>query len=177
MIREFDTDRCDPATGTAAGADLRSEFRSTDRVTTTDTASRTANGRSISDLFKDLRDESSRLVRQEVALAKTELSEKAAVFGRNAGYMGVGSALAHAALILLLFGLAAALYHLFVEMDMSNMLAGWLAPLIVGGITAAIGYALIQKAINAFKNESLVPEKTVDSLKENQQWLSRKATA
>ena len=173
MIREFETERCDPVTGTAAGADVRADFRATDRVTTT-TAS---DHRSISDLVKDLRDESSRLVRQEVALAKTELSEKAAKLGRNAGYMGVGSALAHAALILLLFGLAAALYHLFVEMDMSNMVAGWLAPLIVAGVTLAIGYAMIQKAISTFKRESLVPEKTVDSLKENQQWLSRKATA
>jgi fucose 4-O-acetylase-like acetyltransferase len=159
------------------GTDLRSDFRAAECATTTDRIADRSDSRSITELIKNLRDESSTLIRQEMALAKTELSEKAAKLGRNAGYMGVGSALAHAALILLMFGLAALLYHGLVEMDVSNMLAGWLAPLIVGGVAAAIGYALIQKALNAFKNESLVPEKTVDSLKENQQWLSRKATA
>ena len=100
MIREFDTDRSDAATGATVGTDVRTEFRPTDRITTTDRVSATASeNRSITDLLKDLRDESSRLVRQEVALAKTELSEKAAKLGRNAGYMGAGSGLAHAALI------------------------------------------------------------------------------
>jgi hypothetical protein len=175
MIRDFDN-RAEPVTEPIGVTDLRSDFRAAECATTDRIADR-SDSRSITELIKNLRDESSTLIRQEMALAKTELSEKAAKLGRNAGYMGVGSALAHAALILLMFGLAALLYHGLVEMDVSNMLAGWLAPLIVGGVAAAIGYALIQKALNAFKNESLVPEKTVDSLKENQQWLSRKATA
>lgn len=180
MIRDYDTAPGGPATGPAAGGtDYTTDFGTSSRVTAGSAAGEgcaTDGRRSIGDLLKELRDESSILVRQEVALAKTELSEKAAKLGRNAGYMGVGSALAHAALILLLFGLSAALYHGLTEAGLSNMASGWLAPLIVGGLTALIGYALIQKAINAFKHESLVPEKTVDSLKENQQWLSRKAT-
>lgn len=180
MIRDFDTAPDGPATApVVGGTDYGTDFGTSSRMAADSLAGdrcATDGRRSIGDLIKELRDESSVLVRQEVALAKTELSEKAAKLGRNAGYMGVGSALAHAALILLLFGLAAALYHGLTEAGLSHMVSGWLAPLIVGGVTALIGYALIQKAIGAFKHESLVPEKTVDSLKENQQWLSRKAT-
>jgi len=186
MIRDFDTARGEPAIDPAAcETDYRTDFGTSDRVTlgaaSPDRAAASDrcapdDRRSIADLLKNLRDESSRLVRQEVALAKTEVSEKAAKLGRNAGYAGVGAALAHAALILLLFGLSALLYWGLTELDVDNMIAGWLAPLIVGGLTAAIGYALIQKAISAFKNESLVPEETVTSLKENQEWLQRKAT-
>jgi uncharacterized integral membrane protein len=173
MIRDYETSRSEPLTEPVGGVEFRNEFRTTERVV----GDGVGESRSITDLIKNLRDETTTLVRQEIALAKTEMSEKAAKAGRNAGYMGVGSALAHTALIILLLGLSALLYHGLVEMDLSNMVAGWLAPLIVGAIAAAIGYALIQKAISAFKRETLVPEKTVDSLKENQQWLSRKATA
>jgi len=166
---DFDAARgepvCEPIRDSATAADFRS------------TADRSTDNRSIGDLLKNLRDESSTLIRQEVALAKTEMSEKAAKYGRNAGYLGAGAALATAALIILLFGLSALLYHGLVELvGLDNHIAGWLAPLIVGGVSAAIGYALIQKAINAFKSEPVVPEKTVASVKENTQWLQRKAT-
>jgi len=180
MIRDFDTARGDSAIEpVVGGTDYRNDFGTADRVSAS--ADRCATARaddrpSIGDLLKSLRDETTTLVRQEIALAKTEMSEKAAKAGRNAGYLGVGSALAHAALILLLAGLAALLYHVLTEVGLSNMVAGWLAPLIVAGVTLAVGYALIQKAISAFKHESLVPEKTVNSLKENQEWLQRKAT-
>lgn len=175
MIREYETARGEPVVepvGTAGAAEFRTEFRATERVTTDRTDSR-----SITDLIKDLRDESSALIRQEIALAKTEMSEKAAKFGRNAGYMGAGGILAHAGALILLLGISALLYWGLVEMGLSHMVAGWLAPVIVGLVCLAIGYAMAQKAISTFKHESLMPEKTVDSLKENQQWLSRKATA
>ncbi len=176
MIRDLDTSRDDAAIEPAAGRETgyRSDFGTSDRLAAGRNG--TDDRRSIGELLKDLRDESSMLVRQEVALAKTELSQKAAKLGRNAGYLGVGSALAHAALILLLFGLSALLYHGLTEAGLSHMVSGWLSLLIVGGVTALIGYGLIQKAISAFKNETLVPEKTVNSLKENQEWLQRKAT-
>jgi len=183
MIREIDTVRGEPVTDPAACA---TDFRPDDRVTTTDrlAADRLAADRcatdtrpSIGDLLKSLRDETTALVRQEIALAKTEMNEKAAKAARNAGYMAAGGVLAHAGVFVILLGLSALLYWGLVEAGLSHYVSGWLAPLIVGVVVAVIGYALIQKAISAFKHETLVPEKTVDSLKENQQWLSHKATA
>lgn len=170
MIRDSDVARDEPA----VDPNFRTAERlSGDRCVT----NRTTDHRPIGELIKELRDETTALVRKEVALAKTEMSEKAAKYGRNAGYMGIGGILAHAGAIVLLLGLSALLYAGLVELGLSHMTSGWLAPLIVGAIVAVIGYALAQKAISAFKRESLVPEKTVDSLKEDQQWLRRKVTA
>jgi hypothetical protein len=172
MIREFDT------TSDGAVVEPTTDFRTEQRLAGDRCPpERMGDQRSFAELLKDLRDESTMLIRQEVALAKTEMSEKAAKYGRNAGYLGAGGALAHAGLVVLLLGLAALLYAGLVELGLSHMTSGWLAPLIVGAVVALIGYGLVQKAITAFKHETPVPEKTINSLKENQQWLSHKATA
>jgi hypothetical protein len=172
MIREYETAGGEPVVETTT--DFRTEQRMTgDRCP----PERMGDNRSFGDLLKDLRDESTMLIRQEVALAKTEMGEKAAKYGRNAGYLGAGGALAQAGLFVLLLGLTALLYAGLVELGLSHMTSGWLAPLIVGAVVALIGYGLVQKAISAFKHESPVPEKTINSLKENQQWLSHKTTA
>jgi xanthine/uracil permease len=131
-------------------------------------------GRSATDLFKELRDEVTRLVRQEVALAKTEMSEKTSRWTRNGAYLAAGAAIAFAGFTVLLLAAAAGLYVGLVAAGLSHATAGWLAPLIVGVIVAAIGYGLIQKAISTFKHESAVPERTVQSLADNKQWVKEK---
>ena len=136
----------------------------------------TDDNRSVGSLLRDLRDETTLLLRQEVALAKTELSEKAARYGRNAGYLAVGGVVAFAGVLFLLLALTVGLYAVLVALDVSHYVAGWLAPLIVGAAVTAIGYSLVQKAINAFKHESPVPERTKESLQENKQWLQHKVS-
>jgi len=134
--------------------------------------------RSVVDLLKDLRDESTALVRQEVALAKTELSEKAAHVGRNAGALAAGGVLAFAGTLFLLLAATVGLYlGLVYGAGLSHANAGWLSPLIVGGIVTAVGGAMASAAVSKLKSESLVPERTVDSLKENSKWAQNKVSA
>src|SRR5690606_18997700 len=114
------------------------------------------------------------LMRQEVALAKTELTEKASLAGRNLGYLAVGGAVAYAGALLLVMALAAGLYVLLVATGLSHMNAGWLAPLIVGLVVAGIGYSLVQKAISTLKSESLIPERSVDSLQQDKEMIQDK---
>lgn len=130
---------------------------------------------SVADLLKDLRDEGTNLVRQEVALAKTEMSEKASLLGRNAAYLMVGAFIALLGLIFVVQAITAGLGVILVAMGLDEEQALWLAPLIVGLIIAAIGAALISKSIKTIKNEPLAPTKTVDSLKEDRQWIQSKA--
>jgi hypothetical protein len=129
--------------------------------------------RSIGQLLKELTQESSTLLKQEVDLAKTEMSEKASRVGVNLGAVAVGGAVALLGAIgLLLFavnGLASLLSQL-----MSPGVAVWLAPLIVGGMLATIGYSLIKKALETLKHESLTPKRTTQSLQENKAWLKQK---
>jgi hypothetical protein len=184
MIRERETIEGGPVTAPVEGAavptdeQIRAEFRTAERLSDDRCPPEKITDRpSIGELIKELRDETTTLLRQEVALAKAEMNEKAAKLGRNAGYLGAGGVLAHAGALVLLLGVAALLYHGLVAAGLSHMVSGWLAPLIVGAVVGVIGYAMAQKAISTFKHESLVPEKTLESLKENQQWLQRKATA
>ena len=133
-----------------------------------------ARDRSLTSLLRELSSESGTLVRQEVALAKAELSEKAAVMGRNLGAVAAGGAVAFAGALLLLFGLAGCLYFAL-EAFLPNWLAGVLALPVFGAVLALVGYGMIKKGLNTLKNTSPVPEKTVQSLKEDKQWLTNQA--
>jgi hypothetical protein len=105
------------------------------------------------------------LLQQEVELAKTEVRQEVRTAAPNVGYVVAGGAVAYAGLIVLLIGLGWLLGRLF------GPTLIWLGLLLVGVVTAAIGYALVQKGISKLKEMSAVPERTVETLKENQQWL------
>ena len=129
--------------------------------------------RSLGQLLKELTRELSTLLRQEVDLAKTEMHEKASRVGVNLGSLAVGGAVAFlgavALLLAVIYGLGALLNNF-----LSPETASWLAPLIVGGILAAVGYSLVQKALATLKRESLTPQRTTQSLQENKEWLKQK---
>jgi len=129
--------------------------------------------RSIGQLLRELTQESSTLLKQEVDLAKTEMSEKASRVGVNLGAVAVGGAIALLGAIGLLLFAVNALASLLSQL-MSPGVAVWLAPLIVGGILAAIGYSMIKKALETLKHESLTPKRTTQSLQENKAWLKQK---
>ncbi|HKH44281.1 MAG TPA: phage holin family protein [Thermoanaerobaculia bacterium] len=126
--------------------------------------------RSIGQLLKELRDETTTLLRQEVDLAKTEMSEKASRVGTNLGSLAVGGGVAFLGALALL---AAVIYGLtsLLNQFMSVGVAIWLAPLIVGLVLAAIGYSLVKKALATLKQESLTPTRTTQTLQENKEWL------
>ena len=130
--------------------------------------------RPMMDLIRELRDESLTLLRQEVALAKTEVSEKVSRVSRNSMYLAIGGAIAYAGLLVLLLAATVGVYAGLVAAGLTHMTAGWLAPLILGALLAIIGYGLVQKALNALKEEPLVPERTAESLRDDKQWLERK---
>src|SRR4051812_46456911 len=97
------------------------------------------NERSLGELFAELSRETSTLVRSEVALAKAELTEKAAQAGRSSAMVAVGGALAHAGLLVII----AAIVLLLVQAGLTS----WLAAGIVGIVVAGVGYMVAQKGI------------------------------
>jgi len=126
--------------------------------------------RSIGQLLKELRDETTTLLRQEVDLAKTEIAEKASRTGRNLGSLAVGGGVALLGALALL---AAVIYGLtsILNQFMSVGVAIWLAPLLVGIVLAVIGNSLVKKALATLKQESLTPQRTTQTLQENKEWL------
>ncbi|MFL6198041.1 MAG: phage holin family protein [Thermoanaerobaculia bacterium] len=129
--------------------------------------------RSLGQILRDLRDETSQLLRQEVDLAKTEISEKMSRLGSNMGSVATGGAVLFAGALVLLAALTLGLIALFSQF-MDRDVAMWLAPLLVGGVLAAIGYGMVKKALQALKQEGIAPKRTTQSLKENKEWLTAK---
>jgi hypothetical protein len=118
--------------------------------------------RSLGELFADLARDTGTLVRQEVALARTELTQKATQVGKNVGFLVAGGAVAYAGFLLILAAIAVGLGQLGVPW--------WLAALLVGAIVAIVGAVLVQRGLAALRRESLAPERTLETLKEDVAW-------
>ena len=122
---------------------------------------------SIAELVKQLSEQTSRLARQEVELAKAELAAKgkragigAGMFGGAAmfGFYAVGALVATAVL-----GLATAV-------------AAWLAALIVTAVLGAIaGVLALQGKTKVSQATPPVPEQATESVKEDVQWAKTRA--
>lgn len=112
--------------------------------------------KSIPDLFTDTIEHLSTLFRKEVQLAKTEASEKVQQATNALIYIAIGGVLALAALIVLLFAIAAFLVAAGLEEQWSL--------LIVGGVVALIGLGVLWKGMNDLKATNLKPNRTVNQL-------------
>ncbi|MDQ5826374.1 MAG: phage holin family protein [Chloroflexota bacterium] len=118
--------------------------------------------RSLGELFADLAKESSVLVRQEVALAKAEMTQKAGQVGKDIGFLAVGGLVLYAGLLAIIAAIIIVLGTVGVPW--------WLAALVVGVIVAGVGYFLVQRGLQALKKESLAPKQTIETLKEDAEW-------
>lgn len=120
--------------------------------------------RSLGELFASLSKDTITLARQEIELAKTELSEKASEAARNMAGLVVGGVVAYAALILILVAVA---------FKLADVMETWLAFLLVGAIVALIGLVTVRKSLASLKLVSFVPQKTIDTLKESKAWVQQ----
>lgn len=117
--------------------------------------------RSLGDLFAELANETTTLVRQEIQLAKAEMTQKATSAGRDAGMVGAGGALAYAGLLALIAA---------VIIGLGEFIPMWLSALIVGIVVVGIGYLLIQRGLSALKRINPTPQQTIQTLKEDKEW-------
>lgn len=118
--------------------------------------------RSLGDLFSELAAETGTLVRQEVALAQAELTDKAGKVGKNIGFLAAGGAVAYAALLAVTAGII---------IGLAAFIPAWLSAILVGLIIGAIGYFLITSALAELKRASAMPRETIETIKEDVKWL------
>ncbi len=118
--------------------------------------------RSLGELFTDLAQDMSKLVSQEIALARTELSDKASRIGKDIAFLAVGGMIAYAGLLAIMGAVIALLATFGIPL--------WVSALIVGLVVLVIGYFLVQRGITNLKREDLAPRQTIESLKEDTQW-------
>lgn len=129
---------------------------------------------SITGLLRELRDETTTLMRQEVALAKTEMKENVSRMGGHVAHIAVGGFVAYAGIIVLLIGIGHLLGAVLIKAGMDEQVAQWLAPSIIGLVIAIIGYMMLSKAKHAMAQDEIAPRKTVETLRENKEWAQRK---
>ena len=151
MTTPYPADRAYPADG-AYGAD---------RVTPDDRSDEVAET-SIGEMIGNISNHLSQLFRQEVELAKAELKQEASKAGKAAGMLGAAGFAGYMVIVLLSFALVFALSNV---MD-----PGW-AALIVAVIWAIIAAVLYANGRKKLKNVDPVPRRTVDTIKEDAQWL------
>lgn len=125
-------------------------------------------------LLRQLRDDTTTLIREEVALAKTEMSEKATTYARNGAYVAIGGAIGYSAFLLLMMGLAALLSQFFMSSGMRIGTSIFLGFLIVGALVAAVSGFLVSKGLKTLKGKTLAPEKTIETLREDKAWAQRR---
>ncbi len=124
--------------------------------------------RSLGDLFSDLSRETTTLVRQEVQLAKAELTQSATEAARGVGMLVAGGAVAYAGLLFLLLAIVFGLIEAGWD--------AWLSALVVGLVVVAIGAVLVLRARESLKPANLAPQKTVETLKEDAAWAKEQIT-
>ncbi len=117
--------------------------------------------RSLGELFADLTREVGNLIREEVALAKTEMTQKASRAGKDVSFLTVGGAVAYAGFLAILAAIILAL---------ALVLPGWLAAAIVGVVVAGVGGFLVMRGMADLKRENLAPEQTIETLQEDVTW-------
>ena len=117
--------------------------------------------KSIGELVKELSSETSTLIKQEMALARAELTEQGKRAGAGAGMLGG----AGAAGLLALGALTATLIAL-----LDTFMATWLAALIVTVIWAAVAGVLALQGKNKIKEATPPAPQTVETVKEDVRW-------
>jgi nitrate/nitrite transporter NarK len=134
---------------------------------TTERGPGAASEASVAELIKQLSEQSSRLARQEVELAKAELAYKgkragigAGMFGGAGvfGFYGFGALVAAGVLVL------------------ATAITAWLAALIVAVVLGAIAGILALQGKNKVQEATPpVPEQATESVKEDVQWAKTRA--
>ena len=123
--------------------------------------------RSIGELFGQLTQDLSLLVRQETQLAKTEIQEKISRASRDLVALAAGGIVA----LIGGFAIAAAIILLLVD---PVGLEPWLAALLVGAVLAGGGYLMLQKGLRDLKTVDPAPRRTVESVKEDIQAIKER---
>jgi xanthine/uracil permease len=115
--------------------------------------------RSVGALLRDLANDVTALIRQELMLARTETQDKLHQTIMAVVAMIAGALVAFAALIILLD----ALVYGLTEAGLQR----WLAALIVGGVVAIIGFILVRKGQNDLSASRLAPDRTAANVRKD----------
>lgn len=120
------------------------------------------NSRSIADVLQDIVANVQTIIRSEVRLAKAELTEEATKAGRAAAMLGGGAVAALFTVWLLLLTILFAL---------ATVMPIWGAALLLFALMAVVTLVLVTAGKKRFQSVHATPEKTMETMKENVEWV------
>jgi hypothetical protein len=121
---------------------------------------------SVSSLVGGIISDAQQLIRQELALAKREMQEEVNKAKAAAVSLAAGGALA------LLGGVLLCLMLVYLLQWLTNEnFPLWACYGVVGGLLALVGLILLYAARNKATDIHVVPPRTVETMKENLQWI------
>jgi Putative Actinobacterial Holin-X, holin superfamily III len=115
----------------------------------------------VGQLFGALASDTGALVRQEVQLAATEMTEKAKAAARSAGFIVAGGALLQVACIAVVLAVMAGLYP---------TVPRWASAAVLGLLFAGAGAILVRSGLSTLKHLGTGPSETVTTLRDNAAW-------
>lgn len=123
---------------------------------------------SLGELFRDLAQESSILIKQEIGLAKAEMRENFRDFAKDAMLLAAGGGILLVAMLV---------FTAFLVAGLGDMLGDeyWLGALIVGVVYALIGGVLLMRGRSGLQRDDLKPEQTIESLQADKRWAQAEA--
>jgi Putative Actinobacterial Holin-X, holin superfamily III/Uncharacterised MFS-type transporter YbfB len=122
----------------------------------------------LAQLVSGLMSDARLLIQQELALAKYELYEEARKAKNAVIFLGAGIGVAAIGGLLLIFMLV----HLLSALTEWPL---WICYAIVGGVCAVGGIALIYRGKQQISQIDIVPQQTVETMKENVRWIKKRA--
>jgi hypothetical protein len=120
---------------------------------------------SLGELFKQLAQDSTTLIQQEISLAKTEMRDNVRSFAKDVVLLAAGGA------VLLVGALVLTAFLVALLGDLLNNY--WLGALIVGAVYALVGFVLLKRGQKGMRHDDLKPDQALETLQADKRWAQR----
>jgi len=140
-------------------------------LTRTDELATRNDAESLPSLFSRLGDDVMQLFNSQLALFKVEIKEEANVYARGVSMIAIGAVIATIGFALLNVAIAFAVSTLFAQANFSQPASYALGFVVTGGFYVLVGAIVLILMKNRLAKQDLVPQRTVDELRKDKQWL------
>lgn len=127
--------------------------------------------RTLGDLFRDLAEDGVTLFREEVRLARVEMTAIAQAIGTGTGLVATGAVLALLGALATVVGIALLIGDQWLPADRY-----WLAALLLLVITGGVAVFFAKRGMALVSPRQLAPDQTATTLKEDAEWVKQRLT-
>lgn len=126
-------------------------------------------------LIRDLRDDATALIRQEIALGKREISVKVKGFAVHAALFGAAGLIGLYAVFFLLFSLSNLIQAGVIAAGVSLAIAAWLAPMLMGMVLGSAALLTLLKNLRSMRIKKSAAEAAESAKAARAQWAGERA--